>query len=184
MLGYEDLRKAVEQGRLLFDPSIDPDMQIGLSSIDLRLGYGRGEIKKSTGETIQPADPAFEIGKYIIDTTLGPGQPLIIQPRQFLLATVYEEVSLPNDLGAYVWGKSTIARFGLSVHATAPLIHPTWVGHITLELYNNGTRPLMFTPGRDPICQLTFHEIETPIPAEVARSLGSFMKQTVPSGSQ
>ena len=46
----------------------------------------------------------------------------------FVLAMTYEKVTMPLDMIAMVEGRSTYARVGLSMHQTAPWIHPAFEG--------------------------------------------------------
>ena len=59
----------------------------------------------------------------------------------FVLWQTKEDVGTPEDkadLICFINGKSTRARTGLVVHMTAPTIHSTWHGHVTLEIVNLG----------------------------------------------
>ena len=61
-------------------------------------------------------------------------------------------------LAARVEGKSSLARFGLLAHFTAPTIHAGFEGHITLEMMNLGPSPIILTPGMA-ICQLILEQV-------------------------
>ena len=55
----------------------------------------------------------------------------------FIIATTAESVELSNTLAARIEGKSSLARFGVQVHLTAPKIDPGWpMNKITLEIIN------------------------------------------------
>jgi dCTP deaminase len=64
----------------------------------------------------------------------------IVTPGKFVIGTTQEYVNLPkpSKIAARVEGRSTLARLGLIVHFTAPTIHASFRGHITLEMYNFG----------------------------------------------
>lgn len=51
-----------------------------------------------------------------------------------------------------------MARLGLSVHQTAPIVHPTYRGVLTLEMHNIGPYTLKLYPGQT-ICQLLLEEM-------------------------
>ena len=70
-------------------------------------------------------------------------------------------MEIPLDLAARVEGKSSLARFGLMVHITAPKIDPGYSGRITLEMFNLGPFPLKLTNGMY-ICSLTFERLGRP----------------------
>jgi dCTP deaminase len=84
-----------------------------------------------------------------------------------LLILVYtnESFSIKSDakLMALVQGKSGLARLGLSVHITAPIIHPGFGEKnkpepIMLEIYNHGHLTIKIYPGM-PICQYLFEQV-------------------------
>ena len=52
-------------------------------------------------------------------------------------------MTLPDDLAARVEGKSSLGRLGLLTHATAGFVDPGFSGHVTLELSNVATLPIM-----------------------------------------
>ena len=60
------------------------------------------------------------------------------KPHQLVLGKTLEYVILPNHLAARIEGKSSLARFGLSVHFTAPTVMAGFEGHLVLEMYNSG----------------------------------------------
>jgi len=65
-----------------------------------------------------------------------------------------EYVRLPNNLTAFVEGRSSIGRIGLFIQ-NAGWVDPGFEGRITLELYNASSLPIMLQAGRR-ICQLVF----------------------------
>ena len=177
ILSRPDLIRAWKTKQIRFLPDISEE-QIGLSSIDLRLGYVSTRLKKSK-RTIRPAAEGFD-PTYLVENYQHERSNLIIRPRQFRLALTLERVSIPGSLAANVQGKSSLARAGLAVHITAPHIHPGFTAPIALELYNHGPWTLEFLPGRDLVCQIIFFKVSTNIPAKQAKSLGTYMDQATP----
>lgn len=68
-------------------------------------------------------------------------------PNQFVLATTMEHVSLPNDLTAFVEGRSSLGRIGLFIQ-NAGWVDPGFCGEITLELYNANRYAIELQAGR------------------------------------
>lgn len=87
---------------------------------------------------------------------------------------------MPNNLVANVQGKSSIARAGLAVHLTAPIIHPGFSGPIALELYNHGPWTLEFFPGDDLICQIAYTRVTSAAAQKIATAIGSYVGQKTP----
>lgn len=90
-----------------------------------------------------------------------------LEPRAFVLAMTLESIRVPRNLIVRVEGRSTYARVGLSMHQTAPWIQPGWSGPIVLEIANHGPLQIELTPLVDKPCQITFFELNTPLPQEL-----------------
>ena len=185
ILSYRDLLSAWKKKQVRFSPEIH-ESQIGLSSIDLRLGHVFTKLKDVQGIVVQPArgfDPTHLVEVEDTSTSAGfaSGGPIFRLPkREFRLAFTLEEITLPPGLAANVQGKSSLARAGLAVHVTAPHIHPAWSGRVTLELYNHGPWTLEFVPGEDLVCQLILYRVTTPVDKRVADALSTYVSQATP----
>ncbi len=83
---------------------------------------------------------------------------IIIPSHSFILATTEEYLTLPNNLTAFVEGRSSIGRIGLFIQ-NAGWIDPGFAGRITLELYNASSVPIRLQAGRR-ICQLVFCQLD------------------------
>ena len=114
-----------------YEPSIQP------ASYDFRLGKGFKKPKKSDSYNMFSAKVEYET----IET-----ESYVLMPHSFVLATTEEEINLPNDLSAFVEGRSSIGRMGLFIQ-NAGWIDPYFSGTITLELYNASDTPILLTAG-------------------------------------
>ena len=90
------------------------------------------------------------------------GETITLPPHSFLLATTMEYVKLPNDLTAFVEGRSSVGRMGLFIQ-NAGWVDPGFEGQITLELYNANSLPIQLQAGRR-ICQLVFCKMDQATP--------------------
>lgn len=70
-----------------------------------------------------------------------------LPPKSLSLAITKEKIILPNNLIGWLDGRSSLARLGLMVHATAHRIDPGWKGKIVLEFFNCGKVTLALKPG-------------------------------------
>lgn len=102
----------------------------------------------------------------------------ILNPGCFALATTRECVKLPDNLAAFVQGRSSIGRIGLTTQ-NAGFVDPGFHGHITLELVNEGPNSIILTPGY-PVAQLVFFKS---LPAEVPYC-GKYVGQIEATGSR
>lgn len=102
----------------------------------------------------------------------------IINPHEFILATTVEYLRLPNNLTAFVEGRSSIGRMGLFVQ-NAGWVDPGFEGQITLELFNASEVPILLKPFTR-VAQLVFCKIgeDCKVPYN-----GKYQSQTGATGS-
>ena len=84
----------------------------------------------------------------------------MLHPGEFVLGSTYEAVTLPDDIAARLEGKSSLGRLGLLTHSTAGFIDPGFSGHVTLELSNVATLPILLWPGMK-IGQMCFFRLSS-----------------------
>jgi dCTP deaminase len=84
-----------------------------------------------------------------------------LHPGEFVLASTYEIITLPDDIAGRLEGKSSLGRLGLLTHSTAGFIDPGFSGHITLELSNVANLPVKLYPGMK-IGQLCLIKLSSP----------------------
>ena len=91
-----------------------------------------------------------------------PGEPFILQPREFALADhATKSLELDDDVLGRLEGRSSLGRIGIIVHGTAGLFDPGWTGKATLELSNLGRMAVALYPGMR-ICSFTFEQLSSP----------------------
>ncbi len=160
-LSRPDLFKALRCQDLQFDPPV-PDDRVAQVSIDLLLGRRFTVLKEELNW----------LGSIIIDPSLFNRADLWehydvetfdLEPGKFVLAQTHERVHLPDSLMGFVEGRSSYARLGITVHATAPKIDPGFDGNITLELANFGSVSVKLRAEIDRPAQLLVAKITTPV---------------------
>ena len=161
----DDLRRALEQRALTIDPFPDASMY-STSAVDLRLGNSFTVFDSPSEDsgvfvTVGRSEPETSAAQYGRQLYIPTDGYLELTPGQFVLAGTLERVEMPLHLAAKVEGKSSLARFGLSIHQTAPTIHADFRGTIRLEISNVGPFLCRLTPGIQ-ICQLIIEELKTP----------------------
>ena len=87
--------------------------------------------------------------------------PYRLEPRHLVLGKTLEHVTLPSHLAARIEGKSSLARFGLSVHITAPTVMAGFQGRLVLEIYNSGPFRIQLSHGMK-IAQLILEQVSLP----------------------
>jgi dCTP deaminase len=160
VLSDGDIKKALKSKKIKISPDPDFKTQLGSCSIDLRLGETFRVFEHSKHAYIDPYKK-----KSATDTTrelkIEEGEPFIIQPGDFVLATTIEYVEIPDDLTGRLEGRSSIGRLGVVIHSTAANIECGFRGHITLELANMGKMPVALYSGMR-ICSISFEELSSP----------------------
>jgi dCTP deaminase len=175
ILSQVNLRAAVEAGEIGFEPELEKK-QWGEASVDLRLGFQFTKLSRIDGMTISVANGLGALAKsgFFVTKELKPKddfgdvESCVLKPGDFILGMTYESIKVPKNMIALVEGRSTYARVGLSMHQTAPWIQPGWSGPIVLEIMNSGPLDIRLTPLVDRPCQLTFFELKTALPEEMA----------------
>lgn len=142
--------------RLLKDKSlvIEPleEHQIQPASVDIRLGDTFSIVEDSSTGVIT-LDREIRYKTIQTDTYL-------LLPGQFVLATTMEYISLPDNLTAFVEGRSSLGRMGLFIQ-NAGWVDPGFQGEITLELFNANRCAIELTAGRR-VGQLVFAKMDAP----------------------
>lgn len=138
--------------RLVLRPVVDPD-QIGGTTVDLRLGTEWEMMETSQLRSLDPSDDPVQVqdllNQSVKDFRLTAAQDggLVLHPGQLVLALSLEYLKIPSDLWGQLEGRSTWARVGLQVHATAGMVDAGFQGYLTFELQNTGNLPLALYPG-------------------------------------
>jgi len=155
LLSDRDIRKEVEAGRVVLDP-YDPEM-VQPSSVDVRIDRFFRLFDNHKYPVIDPACDQPDLTRLV---EVDPNDPFVLLPGEFVLASTYELVTLPDDVAARLEGKSSLGRLGLLTHSTAGFIDPGFSGHVTLELSNVATLPIKLWPGMK-IGQLCFFRLSS-----------------------
>ena len=142
LLSDRDIRSEIEAGRVGVEPY--EAKMIQPSSIDVRLDKFFRVFENHKYEVI---DPSLEQPELTREIEVKNNEHFILHPGEFVLASTYEVVTLPDDIAGRLEGKSSLGRLGLLTHSTAGFIDPGFSGHITLELSNVANLPVKLYPG-------------------------------------
>ncbi|HEY3338105.1 MAG TPA: dCTP deaminase [Propionicimonas sp.] len=156
LLSDRDIRAEITAGRVVLEP-YDPEM-IQPSSVDVRIDRLFRLFDNHKYAVIDPAEEQPELTRLV---EVAPDEAFVLHPGEFVLASTYELVTLPDDIAARLEGKSSLGRLGLLTHSTAGFIDPGFSGHVTLELSNVATLPIKLWPGMK-VGQLCFFRLSSP----------------------
>jgi dCTP deaminase len=191
ILSNDGIKRALEQGALEISPRPSA-VQYTTSAVDLFLGdefhvWDQTKLKVpgvSTHLDLSLQDFAQTAKAFLVPLKKNDDGSVIFPPFRehpwHMLAITHERVHLNRKykLAARVEGRSSLARIGLVVHLTAPIIHAGFNGKITLEMINFGPFHLKLVPDRTRICQLIVETLESEPTLEIATA---FQGQTLPS---
>ena len=196
ILSRPEIRHAIESRSIIVEPAPERG-QYSSTSLDLRLGEGFQSWDKEKMARLSRAGIDYSLdasklgrfsdlsGEFLVPVETDAEGCHIIHPGEFVLGVTDEWIELPLAAGiaARVEGRSTLARMGLAVHLTAPIIHAGWEGRITLEMVNLGGWPIKLRPRELRICQLVFERVgELPDAETDSDSPPQFRGQQSPAG--
>ena len=156
LLSDRDIKAEISAGRVKVEP-FDGAM-IQPSSVDVRLDRF---FRVFENHKYSVLDPSIEQPDLTREVAVEANEEFILHPGEFVLASTYEVITLPDDIAGRLEGKSSLGRLGLLTHSTAGFIDPGFSGHITLELSNVANLPVKLFPGMK-IGQLCLIKLSSP----------------------
>jgi dCTP deaminase len=180
ILSDRDIKKALKEGKIKITPAIDFSEQLGPCSIDLKLGNVFRVFNHSKCAYIDTKEKITNLTKKM---KVKKGEPFIMQPGDFVLASTLEKLELSIDLLARLEGRSSLGRLGITIHSTAAVFEPGWRGRVVMELGNLGKMPVALYPGMR-ICSVTFEKMSSPVEVPYDKKKGAKyvdQKEPVPS---
>jgi len=180
LLSDGDIKKELESGRVKVEPFDGAMLQP--SSVDVRLDRFFRVFENHKYSVIDPAAEQPDLTKAV---ELKGDEEFILHPGEFVLASTYEVITLPDDVAGRLEGKSSLGRLGLLTHSTAGFIDPGFSGHITLELSNVANLPVKLYPGMK-IGQLCLFKLSSPAenPYGSAKYGSRYQNQRGPTASK
>jgi dCTP deaminase len=148
ILSDKTIIEMLKEKTLLIEPI--EEEQIQPASVDIRLGNTFSIVEDSPNGIITLQN---EIKYKTIRT-----DKYLLLPGQFVLATTMEYFALPNNLTAFVEGRSSLGRMGLFIQ-NAGWVDPGFEGEITLELFNANRCAIELQSGRR-VGQLVFAQMD------------------------
>ena len=156
ILSDRSIREELAAGRVGIEPF--DERQIQPSSVDLRLGHRFRRFQRSNQPFIDVKRPVHDLMEVL---EIPEGDPVIVRPREFMLGTTIEAVTIPSDLVGRLEGRSSLGRLGIIIHSTAGYIDPGFRGQVTLEISNLLDEAVALYPGMR-IAQISFSRMTTP----------------------
>ncbi|GLY99236.1 dCTP deaminase [Actinoplanes sp. NBRC 103695] len=156
LLSDRDLVSEIKSDNMSLEPFAPELMQP--SSIDVRLDRF---FRVFNNHLYTHIDPSVQQDDLTAVVEVEDGEPFVLHPGEFVLASTLEVITLGDQLAGRLEGKSSLGRLGLLTHSTAGFIDPGFSGHVTLELSNVANLPIKLWPGMK-IGQLCIFRLSSP----------------------
>lgn len=152
----------IKDGSLAFKPGLD-NLQLQGHSVDLRLGFTFMIPKVwqpgDGGREAVNLDPLHQTGASHFDVVeLEQGQHFDLLPNEYILVSSLETITVPSDLMAVLYPRSSVNRRGLSVDLSG-IVDAGYSGKLVLPVRNNTrSQTVRLYPG-ERFCQLVFQQL-------------------------
>ncbi len=158
-LSDKDIEEWLKKKELIIEPYPQKKLINGIT-VDIHLGNKFRFFYNHTRSCIDLSDSRKNIESALEEVmsheiVFSKEKPFFLQPGSLVLSYTFENIIIPNNLVGWLDGRSSLARLGLMIHATAHRIDPGWKGNIVLEIFNAGKLTLVLRP-RMKIAALSF----------------------------
>lgn len=154
ILSDGDIKQAIEDKKLVIRPFDKSCLQP--SSLDLHL---MSEVMVFDNHKVAVMDVKKKVDVTRKVKINGGG--FVLHPGEFILGSTVESFKLPADLAGKLEGKSSLARLGLVVHATAGYVDPGFGGQLTFEISNVSRLPIRLYADMK-VAQICFVKMSSP----------------------
>lgn len=155
ILSDKSIKEKIKTGEISISPFSQDSLQP--ASYDLHLDKNIMYFNTNGNNIIDVKKPVDEL---MIRTQISDSG-FVIEPHQLVLANVIEITGVDSKHVGRLEGKSSLARIGLIIHATAGFLDPGNKLRLTLEMVNLSPLPIRIYAGMK-IAQIAFEELDTP----------------------
>ena len=155
ILSDKSIKEKINTGEISISPFSQDSLQP--ASYDLHLDKNIMYFNTNGNNIIDVKKPVDEL---MIRTQISDSG-FVIEPHQLVLANVIEITGVDSKHVGRLEGKSSLARIGLIIHATAGFLDPGNKLRLTLEMVNLSPLPIRIYAGMK-IAQIAFEELDTP----------------------
>jgi len=156
ILSDKSIKEKLKAGEISISPFSQDSLQP--ASYDLHLDSNVMYFDTDGNNIIDVRKPIDDL---MIKTSIDETNGFVMQPHQLVLANVVEITGVDNKHVGRLEGKSSLARIGLIIHATAGFLDPGNKLRLTLEMVNLSPLPIRIYAGMK-IAQIAFEELDTP----------------------
>lgn len=176
------IAERIQAGSLKFSPGLD-SFQLRPHAVDLRLGY-TFLLPKSWHMTARGRE-ALSIDhfdkkrpQYFEALELEQGQYFELLPGEYVIVSTLEKLTMPRDVMAILYPRSSVNRRGLSVDLTG-IVDCGYEGQLAVPVRNNTAhQTIRLYPG-ERFCQVVFEETGE----EIADKTNRYSKRDIIEGA-
>ena len=158
-LSDTDIRECIKAGKIAILPAVD---DISIRTAGIRVHLDNKILIPKPGQTIDLQNPtSLEYDEHFLKN-----KPYTLLPGQFVLTSTIERIQLDRSLLAFIDGRSTIARLGLTTHLSSTTIDGNYdeprattlemgnIGNFNIILhYNDFIGMIVFAEMKTDVCQ-------------------------------
>jgi dCTP deaminase len=177
VLSDKDIRAYIKKKKIVVTPLVDE--RIRPAAIDLTL-HENFRVFRNSSHTHIDVKKEFDVTELVKVKEDGS---MVIHPREFVLGSTREVITLPSDLIGLLEGRSSLGRIGLIVHATASFVQPGFSGYLTFEMSNISNLPIKIYAGMS-VAQLAFLQMSSPVEIDYSKRISKYQDQEPPTASR
>ncbi|MEX2014917.1 MAG: dCTP deaminase [Candidatus Saccharimonadales bacterium] len=172
ILTKDDITQYLKDKEIKISPGIDK-FQLQAHSIDLRLGFTFlipkvWRVTKAGREQLHMDYFSSDKPEYFDIIELEKGQFFDLLPGEHILVSSFESITLPKDLMAVMYPRSSTNRKGISVDQTG-IIDSGYSGQLVIPIRNNTqSQTVRLYPG-ERFCQIVFEKLTGGVKARKSR---------------
>lgn len=162
VLTKKDILEYIDDKKIVFKPTLDT-FQLQAHSVDLRLGFTflipkSWHITKAGREQLHMDYFQADRPEYFDIVELEQGQFFDLLPGEHILVSSLETITIPDDLMAVMYPRSSTNRKGISVDLTG-IIDSGYEGQLVIPIRNNtNSQTVRLYPG-ERFCQVVFERL-------------------------
>jgi len=154
ILADKSIKEKIQSGEISIEPFSEEYIQP--ASYDLHLDRNILTFDTEKHSIIDVKEPVEDL---MVKIEMDEKSGYVLKPGQFILANVVEITGVDSRHVGRLEGKSSLARMGLIIHATAGFLDPGNKLRLTLEIANLSPLPIRIYAGMK-IAQLAFEQLD------------------------
>lgn len=177
VLADKQIFEYIKKKKIIIKPLVRANVRP--AAIDLTL-HQNFRVFRNNAHTHIDVKEKFEVTELVKAKSDGS---FIIHPREFVLGSTREIITLPPDLIGLLEGRSSLGRIGLIIHATASFVQPGFSGYLTFEMSNISNLPIKIYSGMR-VAQIAFLQMSSAVEMDYSKLSNKYQDQEPPTPSR